>query len=120
MERLFDQIEISDAAERFALQIRQARDGCEHSLNEVLSQCRDYLLLIANRETQATLRQKVGASDIVQQSLINAEGSLDAFRGTTRHEFLAWIRGILRNEIHNQRRRYLQTHKRCAVRNFQA
>ncbi|MGI9518754.1 MAG: sigma-70 family RNA polymerase sigma factor [Pirellulaceae bacterium] len=100
----------------FAQQVREARDGCRQSLNEVLTQCRDYLLLIANHETQAALRQKVGASDIVQQSLINAEGSISAFRGTTRPEFLAWIRGILKNEILNHRRRYLYTHKRCAVR----
>ena len=75
-------------ADDFAQLLAKAKQGCAESVNQLLEDCHRYMLSIANKETQSQLRQKVGASDIVQQSLINIESHLQRFSGTTRQEFL--------------------------------
>jgi len=69
---------------------------------------RSYLLLIANRELSPELRQIVGASDFVQESLIEAQQSLDNFAGKSEEQFLAWLRRILVNNVTDAARCYRQ------------
>jgi RNA polymerase sigma-70 factor (ECF subfamily) len=65
-------------------------------------------LLIANRELSPELRQIVGASDFVQESLIEAQQSLDNFAGKSEEQFLAWLRRILVNNVTDAARCYRQ------------
>lgn len=97
----------------FADLLANAKSGCEQSMNQLLDECHRYMLSIANKETQSQLRQKVGASDIVQQSLMNIESHIERFAGSTRKEFFAWMRGILINGIRENQRRYFQADKRA-------
>src|SRR5262245_20873756 len=62
---------------------------------------RDYLLLIASARLDPRLRAKVGASDIVQQTLLEAHRDAAAFRGTTDAQRYAWIRQILARNMAN-------------------
>ena len=50
------------------------------------------------------LRNKLDASDLVQETLIKAHQGRDQFRGNTRAEFLTWLRRILEREFIDQQR----------------
>lgn len=78
--------------------------------------CRKYLLLVANRELDSDLRQKGGASDLVQETFAGAHRDFSAFRGNTEQELLAWLTKILTNRINSNVRHYRYTHKRDLAR----
>ncbi|MEZ6134265.1 MAG: hypothetical protein R3C53_05070 [Pirellulaceae bacterium] len=61
--------------------IRQARNGDQAAMGQLVETYRNYLLLIANRNLGADLQAKVGASDVVQQSMLNAQQHIDQFVG---------------------------------------
>lgn len=60
-----------------------------------------YLLTIAEQEFPRLLRGKLGASDLVQETLLKGHQSLATFRGSTREEFAGWLRQILLNHLKN-------------------
>jgi RNA polymerase sigma-70 factor (ECF subfamily) len=100
----------------FVEQIRSARAGSAEALGWLLEECRPYLLLIANEEMPPGLRGKAGASDLVQETFLQAQGHFDRFRDEGEAELLAWLRRILLNRVANLKRRYLGTDKRCLSR----
>jgi RNA polymerase sigma-70 factor (ECF subfamily) len=79
-----------------------------HGAAGVLETYRAYLLLIANRELSPELRTLVGASDLVQESLIEAQQSLADFAGESEAQFLAWLRRILLNNLADAARKHGQ------------
>lgn len=89
-----------------------ARIGDREARGRELEAFRQYLLLVANRELDADLRAKEGASDIVQETLLEAHAGLDHFAGRSEGQFRAWLRRILLNNVANLRRRYRETAKR--------
>ena len=93
-----------------------ARAGSRDALGDALEACRDYLLHVAVRELAPDVRPKVGASDLVQETLLEAHRGFDQFRGQTGADLLRWLREILRNNLSNAVRRYLATAKRQADR----
>ncbi|MEM7454700.1 MAG: sigma-70 family RNA polymerase sigma factor [Planctomycetota bacterium] len=84
-----------------SLLLQQARKGCSQSRDELIDQFQSYLLLIAKRTSDNDLQHKLGNSDIVQQTVLNAIRGFDSFDGTSRLEFKAWLKQILINEIRN-------------------
>jgi RNA polymerase sigma-70 factor (ECF subfamily) len=66
-----------------------------------LERFRSYLLLLARVRLDPMVRAKVGASDIVQQTLLAAHRDLDQFRGRTVSEQAAWLRQILAHHLAN-------------------
>src|SRR6516225_6277984 len=68
------------AREDLAGQIQAARQGSQEALAWLLEECRPYLLLIANDELDSGLRPKVGASDLVQDSVLEARQDFPRFR----------------------------------------
>ena len=60
---------MSDAALRLAA----ARTGSSEALGQALQACRGYLLLLAERELDPDLRAKGGASDVVQETFLEAQ-----------------------------------------------
>ena len=60
---------------------------------------REQLLRMAHRHVPAQLQGKVDASDIVQQTLLNAHARRDQFQGKTEAELVGWLRRILANAI---------------------
>lgn len=89
-----------------------ARLGSHSSLGLALDRFREYLLLIANQELSEELRPKVGSSDLVQESFIEAQRDFQQFHGTTAEEWMAWLRRILLNNLEDHARRYQQRAKR--------
>lgn len=65
-----------------------------------------YLRLLAQARLGPLLRGKLEASDLVQQSLLEAYQGLAAFRGGTEAELLAWLRRILARNVANVWRDY--------------
>ncbi len=72
----------------------------------LLSGYRNYLLLIANQDLDEGLRAKLGASDIVQESLMLAQKNFEQFRGHSEQELRGWLRTILVNDLRNNRRQF--------------
>jgi RNA polymerase sigma-70 factor (ECF subfamily) len=62
---------------------------------------RSYLHLLARVRLEPLVRAKVGASDIVQQSLWEAHRDRAQFRGRTVGEQVAWLRQILARNLAN-------------------
>jgi RNA polymerase sigma-70 factor, ECF subfamily len=58
------------------------------------------------------LRSKQAASDVVQETLIEAQLHISEFRGSSPLEFQAWLRAMLANNIRDTWRRYSGTLKR--------
>ncbi|HQU46731.1 MAG TPA: sigma-70 family RNA polymerase sigma factor [Pirellulales bacterium] len=88
------------------------RAECELSSSWSIGPLRPWLKMVAERELPASLRGRVEASDIVQQTLLDAWRGLHGFRGTTQAERLAWLRAILRRVVLQQGRSRFGTEKR--------
>lgn len=80
-----------------------------------LEQYRNYLKLLAELQLNPRLRVKEGASDIVQQTMLDAHRDLAGFRGKTDLELRAWLKMILTHNLLTVARRYA-THKRATGR----
>lgn len=89
-----------------------ARNGSMEALGQVLEACRGYLLGIAERRLGAELRSKGGASDLVQQTFLDAQCQFARFQGESEKELLAWLRQILLHNLAHFQRRYRATGKR--------
>jgi RNA polymerase sigma-70 factor (ECF subfamily) len=89
-----------------------ARGGSAAALGELLQMCRPYLLLLANAELAPQLQRKVGASDMVQETFLEAHRDFQAFAGKTHEELLGWLRRMLLNNLSNASRSFLDTEKR--------
>src|SRR6516165_9532244 len=66
-----------------------------------LERFRSYLLLLARARLDPLVRAKVGASDVVQQTLLAAHRDYAQFRGRTVGEQAAWLRQILAHTLAN-------------------
>jgi RNA polymerase sigma-70 factor (ECF subfamily) len=89
-----------------------ARDGDDGARGRLLDLYRAYLLAIANGELTSDLRTKAAASDVVQDTLLEAHGLFARFEGAEVEEFRAWLRGILLNKLTNLNDRYYGSQKR--------
>ena len=76
-----------------------------------LERYRDYLHLLARQQMDRRLQARLDASDIVQQTLLNAHRNIHQFRGTSAVELAAWLRAILANELTGAARKHLQREK---------
>lgn len=71
---------------------------------ESFERFRSYLRLLANMQIDKRVRSKVDASDIVQQTMLQAHRARDQFQGSTEAQRGAWLRQILaRNLSHATR-----------------
>jgi RNA polymerase sigma-70 factor (ECF subfamily) len=96
--------------------LADARTGSAAALARAIEACREYLLLVAGRELDPRVRAKVGSSDLVQETLFEAQQHFAQFHGTSRDDLFRWVRRILLRNIANASRRYLATTKRAADR----
>jgi len=81
-------------------------------LGRLLESNRKYLLSVAEGEMEDALRQKIAASDIVQDTLLEGFRDFHHFAGSTEDELRGWLRKALRHNVSNWRRRYVQCLKR--------
>ena len=91
--------------------LERARSGDAESRGLLLDRYRNYLNLLARGMIGASLRENLDASDLVQQTFLEAHRDLAQFEGTGEPALAAWLRRIL---IHNlaQQAEYLNRQKR--------
>jgi RNA polymerase sigma-70 factor (ECF subfamily) len=90
----------------------QARTGDSAALGRLLDQHRLYLAVIARVQLDRGLQAKVDASDVVQETFLEAHRDFPQFRGETVGELVAWLRQILTRNLANQARHYRDTRRR--------
>jgi RNA polymerase sigma-70 factor, ECF subfamily len=92
--------------------ILQARAGCNDALGRLLDGCRGYLLRIARDELASRFQAKGGASDIVQETFLEAKRDFPRFTGDSEPELLAW----LRRRLHYRVAKFIRSHRETAKR----
>ncbi|MCR9232034.1 MAG: sigma-70 family RNA polymerase sigma factor [bacterium] len=98
--------------------IQRTRAGDRGAENELLEKCRAYISLVARAQIEGWMRTKFDASDLVQQTLLEAHQGLSRFEGETEAEWLGWLRGILNHNTLDFARRYQGAAKRDVKREF--
>lgn len=93
-----------------------AREGQREALGDLLQGYRPYLLQIAHDELPAALHGKVGSSDTVQETILEALAGFARFQGSTLAELQAWLKTILHRQVGQFTHHYLRTQKRQADR----
>jgi RNA polymerase sigma-70 factor, ECF subfamily len=88
-----------------------ARAGCPIGPGDALEAFRNYLLLVARRERDPALQGKGGASDLVQETFLEAHRDSALFNGASQEELRAWLRRLLLNNLANFTRPYRETSK---------
>ncbi len=96
--------------------LKRAREGNAEARDELFDKCRNYVAVVARGHVESWLRQKVDASDLIQQTLLEAHRGFDRFRGQSEGEWLAWLKQILKNNAADFVRHYRGTAKRQARR----
>jgi RNA polymerase sigma-70 factor (ECF subfamily) len=89
--------------------LRQARSAQAGALGELLELYRRYLALLARRQIGLRLQGKVDASDLVQETFLEAHRHFERFQGTDEPQLVAWLRKILAGKIANLVRHYFGT-----------
>ncbi|MGI9519976.1 MAG: sigma-70 family RNA polymerase sigma factor [Pirellulaceae bacterium] len=107
-----DSQDLSPQDAEFQQWIDSAREGSIDAVAELMRASREYLLLIANHELDNDLRRKLGPSDVVQSSIMDATRCIEQFQGSSRQQFMAWLRTILHNRVARKRRDYKSSEKR--------
>ena len=67
--------------------------------DQLLERHRSYLMLLARARIMPVNGRKVDASDIVQQTLMDAFAKREQFRGSSEAELTAWLREILKHNL---------------------
>ena len=96
--------------------IAQARRGDAGCRDRLFGLCRSYLDIVARAQVETWLRAKVDASDLVQETMLDAFRDFERFDGTSEQEWLAWLKRILAHNAADFVRRYRGTAKRQARR----
>jgi RNA polymerase sigma-70 factor (ECF subfamily) len=79
--------------------LRLARNGGRDARGDLLDVYRGYLTLLARLQVGRRLQGKADASDVVQETFLQAHRCFAQFRGTTAAEFAAWLRQILASRL---------------------
>jgi len=96
----------------FEMLLNQARGGDAPAQGGLLRRFEPWLRLLARVQLESRFRSRFDASDIVQQTLLEAIKSLPQFRGSTEVELTAWLRRILAHALAHEIRRHQGTQKR--------
>jgi RNA polymerase sigma-70 factor, ECF subfamily len=101
--------------------LRLARNGGRDARGNLLDVYRGYLTLLARLQVGRRLQGKADASDVVQETFLQAHRCFAQFRGTTAAEFAAWLRQILASRLAKLVWRYRGAQRRdvCLERELQ-
>jgi RNA polymerase sigma-70 factor, ECF subfamily len=103
---------MAEAVDDAVCLVAAARGGSREALGRVLDACRRYLLGVAEGELSPDLRSKGGASDLVQETFLEAQRDFARFEGSSPEELRAWLRQVLLHNVGAFARRYRATGKR--------
>jgi RNA polymerase sigma-70 factor (ECF subfamily) len=89
-----------------------ARGGDGRALGQLLELYRGYLALLARLQVGGKLQRKVDASDLVQETFLEAHRDFPQFQGKTEKELVNWLRQILASTLADLVRHYAGTQRR--------
>ena len=89
-----------------------ARSGNRVALGQLLDVYRQYLYFLARVQIDREMQGKIGASDVVQETYLEAHRDFSQFRGGSVAELVGWLRQILARNLSNQIRWYRGTRRR--------
>lgn len=89
-----------------------ARAGNSSALGQLLELYRSYLATLARLQIGRRLQGKVDASDLVQETFLEAHRDFPQFRGAKEAELVGWLRQILATNLANLVQRYCGTQSR--------
>ncbi|MCS7016593.1 MAG: sigma-70 family RNA polymerase sigma factor [Gemmatales bacterium] len=92
--------------------LKLAQHGGDSARNALFARCRSILLVVARAFAQRLPEARLDASDLVQQTLLDACRGFRQFRGSNARELLAWLRQILENNVTDAARRWVLAEKR--------
>jgi RNA polymerase sigma-70 factor, ECF subfamily len=90
----------------------RARSGDMDAVGSLLQRYQTFLLLLAKRRLSGRLQARVDAADLVQQTLLEAQRDLPAFRGSTEEELVVWLKQILHHNVQQSIQRHWEAKKR--------
>src|SRR5262245_11813577 len=102
--------------EQLEEQLAAARAGSREALGQVLSLYHCYLRHVAERELAHDLRSKGDASDLVQETFLEAQRIFNRFEGHSAADLRAWLRCLLVHHTAKVGRRFRTTQKRRLAR----
>ena len=91
----------------FSSMIHRAVAGNRDAWEQLLTECRPLIRLAIRCQMRKTMPSRFDESDIVQQTCLEACGSVGTFQGSSRGEFLKWLQVITQRCLWQQ----LQTHQ---------
>jgi len=101
-----------DTQAEFQGLLQRVRAGDQSAQNDLFQKYRPYLRMLAQSNVDTWMQAKTDASDIVQESMIDACRGIKDFAGTTEAEWLAWLKKIVNNNLHDMVRHYKGAAKR--------
>lgn len=96
--------------------LNQAREGDDHARDELFEKCRAYVGFMARSQMETWMNAKIDASDLIQQTMMDAHQGFDQFRGKSEAEWIGWLKKILQHNTVDFCRKYKGTEKRNANR----
>ncbi len=90
--------------------------GGQFPIAVLLDKYRPYLKLLAARHIDRNVASRLSASDIVQQTQLEAFRDCRNFRGSTELQFVAWLKVILLNNVGQATRTHILARKRSVRR----
>ena len=109
---LSDETELPIEDSTPARMLQDAKNGDQTRLGEMLDSYRNYLRILADSRLDRKLRGRMGASDVVQETMLQAHRDFGQFRGTTEKELLGWLRMILAHTLARAIEAHVLTKKR--------
>ncbi len=107
---------MNDSTPNLSRLLAELRDGDAEARAAILARYQAWLHVLAQTQIGGRYRGKFDASDVVQQTLLEACRDLPKFRGGTEAELLGWLRQILAHVLGHEFRRYAGTQQRDVVR----
>ena len=89
----------SDSGASRANLLQTVRSADPTRLGSLLELYRNYLSLLASGQLDRKLQGRVSASDLVQETMMEAHRDFHQFRGQSEAEFIGWLRRILVNNL---------------------
>lgn len=102
------------SAENLQALLGLAQQGDEAARQQLFDLYRSYLVTLARPQIHRRLQGKVDASDLAQESLLEAHRCFAQFRGASAPEFAGWLRSILAHRLAHHVRRFLDAKARDA------
>jgi RNA polymerase sigma-70 factor (ECF subfamily) len=105
-------MDLTPPSPSFTRLLDAVRHGDADAQGLILARYRPWLLVLARLHHHDRVQGKFDASDVVQQTLLEACRALPQFRGQTEAELLAWLRQVLAHVLAHELRRYQGTRQR--------